>query len=1091
MTPQTRAKSTAKAIAVRNHMLVMAFRATMLLVLLAAIWVASAGLVRAHVAARQEGIRLIPGVRLVLENGFSCLCFPQNRAAYGRLTQLLSRGNRRAGKGECLLYPDDLATLTHDHIFIALPPAVPDMAFESALSALARRFPNHVYLAITRLYQGNDERRMAKLAALATTCDTPLVASNDVHFHTPERRPLQDVLSCIRMRCTIAEAGLRLAANAERHLKPPAEISRIFSGFEDAVARTAAIAARCDFSLDALAYEYPDEPSGESATPQAELERLTWIGAARRWPTGIPGKVRQTLEHELRLIDELDYAPYFLTVEDIVRFARAQGILCQGRGSAANSAICYCLGITSVDPTKIDLLFERFVSAERNEPPDIDVDFEHERREEVIQYIYAKYGRHRAGIAATVITYRTRSAVRDVGKVMGLSHDTINALAGGVWGRSSRGIDDERLREAGLDPHDVMLRRTLMLVRDLIGFPRHLSQHVGGFVITRGPLDAIVPIANAAMPDRTYIEWDKDDLDALNILKIDILALGMLSCIRKAFALIAAHYGRPLTLATVPAEDPRVYAMICKADTIGVFQIESRAQMSMLPRLKPKNFYDLVIEIAIVRPGPIQGDMVHPYLRRRAQREPVAYPSEELRQVLGKTLGVPLFQEQAMKIAIVAAGFTPGEADRLRKAMATFKRTGQIGDFRTKFIDGMTKNGYQPAFAERCFRQIEGFSDYGFPESHSASFALLAYVSSWLKCFYPDVFACALLNSQPMGFYSAASIIRDFRDHGGIAHAPDINFSNWDNKLEEDATASPRIRKEGGHYGLRLGFRQIAGFREEDAQRILAVRGEGFDSVRDLYFRTGLAVSTLERLAAADAFRSIGLDRREALWAVQGLGAPTGERSAIEDLPLYAHVLDTEFSLLQKEAEIALPPLRLGEHVVQDYTSLRLSLKAHPVGLLRQELTKRGMITNHQLADYPAEQIVAIAGLVLVRQRPGTASGVIFATLEDETGIANVIVWPKLFEQNRKTVIGARFLGVRGVLQREESVIHIIARTLIDLTPELDSLTAPITPAQTGSPTKTPTLWTSFSPPLVRPGCSRPCFSIYCFCDFPAATTPN
>ncbi len=1015
-----------------------------------------AGLVRAHVAARQEGIRLVPGVRLVLENGFSCLCFPQDRAAYGRLTQLLSHGNRRAGKGECLLYPEDLATLTHDQILIALPPAVPDTAFESALSALAHRFRNHVYLAITRLYQGNDDRRMAELAALAAACDTPLVASNDVHFHIPERRPLQDVLSCIRMRCTIAEAGLRLAANAERYLKPPAEISRIFSGFEEAVTRTAEIAAHCDFSLDELAYEYPDEPSGESATPQAELERLTWIGAARRWPAGIPGKVRQTLEHELRLIGELDYAPYFLTVEDIVRFARSRDILCQGRGSAANSTVCYCLGITSVDPTKIDLLFERFVSAERNEPPDIDVDFEHERREEVIQYIYAKYGRHRAGIAATVITYRTRSALRDVGKVMGLSHDTLNALTGGVWGRSSRGIDDERLREAGLDPHDVTLRQTLMLVRELIGFPRHLSQHVGGFVITRGPLDTVVPIANAAMAERTYIEWDKDDLDALNILKIDILALGMLSCIRKAFTLIAAHYGRPLTLATVPAEDPRVYAMICKADTIGVFQIESRAQMSMLPRLKPKNFYDLVIEIAIVRPGPIQGDMVHPYLRRREEREPVAFPSEELRQVLGKTLGVPLFQEQAMKIAIVAAGFTPGEADRLRKAMATFKRTGQIGDFRAKFIDGMTKNGYQRTFAERCFRQIEGFSDYGFPESHSASFALLAYVSSWLKCFYPDVFACALLNSQPMGFYSASSIIRDFRDHGGIVHAPDINFSDWDNSLAQGKSRPPATPEGGGRYELRLGFRQITGFREEDAQRICAVRDKGFDSVRDLYFRTGLAVSTLERLAAADAFRSIGLDRRDALWAVQGLGAPTGERGAIEDLPLYSHALDSEFRLLQKETEIALPPMSLGEHVVQDYTSLRLSLKAHPVGLLRQGLTERGMIANRQLADYPADRPVAIAGLVLVRQRPGTASGVIFATLEDETGIANVIIWPKLFEQNRKTVIGARFLGVSGLLQREESVIHIIARTLVDLTPELDSLTAPAGPAQTASPAENP-----------------------------------
>ena len=1012
-----------------------------------------AGIVRAHVAAKQANIRFIPGARLVLEDGFACLCYPETRAAYGRLTKLLTKGNRRADKGQCLLTQSDLCDLGAAQQLIAMPPYELTASFEATLNWLASRFPDQVSLGLTRLYQGHDDIRMEEVAALSLRCGVPLVACNDVLYHVPRRRPLQDVLTCIREHCTISDAGLRLQANAERHLKPIVDMAHLFRGYHDALTRAADIAAQCRFSLDELQYEYPDEPAGQSATPQDELERLTWLGAQRRYPNGVPDKVGNSLRHELSLIGELNYAAYFLTVYDIVRFARTRGILCQGRGSAANSAVCFCLGITSVDPTKIDLLFERFVSAERNEPPDIDVDFEHERREEVIQYIYQKYGQHRAAIAATVVTYRSRSALREVGKAMGLSVDTTAALSGSVWGRSSHGIDPQHVQDLGLDTRDVTLSQTLALARELIGFPRHLSQHVGGFVITKGPLDEVIPIANAAMDDRSYAEWDKDDLDALNILKIDVLSLGMLTCIRKALDLVAQHYGKSYDLATVPADDDRVYDMICKADTIGIFQIESRAQMTMLPRLRPRSFYDLVIEIAIVRPGPIQGDMVHPYLRRRQGLEAVQFPSEELRGILGKTLGVPLFQEQAMNIAIVAAGFSPGEADQLRKAMATFRRTGQIGDFRTRFISGMLKNGYTEDFAERCFKQIEGFSDYGFPESHSASFALLAYVSSWLKRFYPDAFTCALLNAQPMGFYSASSLVRDFRDHGGDVRAVDINFSAWDNILEPVSGSAAATEEDGGCCALRLGFRQIKGFREEDAARIMAARRHplsgrtGFDSVRDLYFRTELSIDGLQRLAQADAFRSIGLNRRDALWAVYGLSAPTGERAVVEDLPLYAHALDGTFHVMQKEQEVALPPMPLGEHVVADYASIKLSLKAHPVSLIRPTLSRQHVTCARDLAHYPVSRMVSIAGLVLVRQRPGTASGVIFATLEDETGVANVIIWPKIFEANRKTVLSTRLLGVSGILQREQSVIHVVARRLMDFTGDLERHLSGIAPA--------------------------------------------
>ncbi|MBV9686123.1 MAG: DNA polymerase III subunit alpha, partial [Alphaproteobacteria bacterium] len=790
-----------------------------------------AGIVRAQHASKQVGLRLVVGCRLDLRDGTSLLAYPTDRAAYGRLTRLLTLGRRRAPKGECHLDYADVVAHGEGQIVVVLSP-------ETA-AQVAADFWGRAYLAAHHLYRGDDMRRLGHLTILSEATGLPLVAVNDVLYHVAGRRPLQDVLTCIREGCTIAEAGYRLAANAERHLKPPQEMARLFRGHEAAVERSLEIVGRCRFNLDELRYEYPEEPVPEGMTPQQRLAELTWLGAAERFHSsvapaeavaqghhsdphcldsrfrgnddrsGIPDKVRDLIEHELQLIERLDYARYFLTVHDIVRFARARGILCQGRGSAANSVVCYCLGITAVDPARIDVLFERFISAARNEPPDIDVDFEHERREEVIQYVYEKYGRDRAGLAATVICYRSRSAIREVGKVLGLSVDVVAALAGIVWGWSNDPIADLRVREAGLDPTDRNLRLALDLAAQLVGFPRHLSQHVGGFVITRGPLSELVPIENAAMEDRTVIEWDKDDLDRLGILKIDVLALGMLTCVRKAFALIGEHYGRRFELATIPAEDPAVYEMLSRADSLGVFQVESRAQMTMLPRLKPREFYDLVIEVAIVRPGPIQGDMVHPYLRRRSGRETVTYPSGELRQVLEKTLGVPLFQEQAMKIAIVGAGFPPEEADRLRRAMATFKRNGDIHLFRDKFVAGMVGNGYDRDFATRCFSQIEGFGTYGFPESHAASFALLVYVSAWIKCFYPEVFACALLNSQPMGFYAPAQIVRDAREHGVEVRPVDVNHSFWDCTLEP-AVPSLSSPASGGEAGwgraVRLGL---------------------------------------------------------------------------------------------------------------------------------------------------------------------------------------------------------------------------------------------------------------------------------------------
>jgi error-prone DNA polymerase len=983
----------------------------------------------------------VVGARLVAECGFEVVAYPRTRPAYARLAKFLTRGNRRAPKGECFFTFQELVEFFRQSdspdsagfIRIVIAPDRLDEGFADRFKGFAKALPDGTFLGLSKAYRADDRARLAVLQALvAETAARPLVVG-DAWYHAPHRRPLQDVITCIREHVTIARAGTRLHANAERHLKSPAEMARLFAAMPQAVAATVEVAASCGFSLDELAYEYPDETQGPDETPQQTLERLTRAGADRFYPHGVPAKVATALDHELALIGQLDYAPYFLTVHDIVGFARSRGILCQGRGSAANSAVCYCLGITAVDPTRVDLLFERFVSAERNEPPDIDVDFEHERREEVIQYIYERYGRHRAGIAATVITYRSRSAVREVGKAMGLSGDVIAGLAGTIWGWSSSGVDAAHVREEGLDPDDPTLAMTLALARELIGFPRHLSQHVGGFVITRGPLEEVVPIANAAMADRTFVEWDKDDLDRLGILKIDVLALGMLTCIARAFAFLGSHYGRPMGLADVPPEDGRVYDMLGEADSVGVFQVESRAQMSMLPRLKPRSFYDLVIEVAIVRPGPIQGDMVHPYLRRRNGEEPVDYPSDDLRQVLDKTMGVPLFQEQAMKIAIVAAGFTPSEADRLRRAMATFRKTGTIGTFREKFISGMVANRYESGFAERCFKQIEGFGEYGFPESHAASFALLVYISAWLKRHYPDVFCAAILNSQPMGFYAPAQLVRDAREHGTEVRPVDVNFSDWDCTLEPldgaEAAAEP-----GNRCAVRLGFRQIKGFAEEAATRLMSVRGRGFDSVRDLWLRSGLGAAVIERLAQADAFRSLGLDRRAALWAVKGLGG--GQNGRPVPLPLFEKLDGALFD----EEEVALPAMPPGEHVVQDYGSLRLSLKAHPMSFLRADMAARRVIAHDRLMEAAPGRRVTVAGLVLVRQRPGTASGVIFATLEDETGIANVIIWPKVFERHRRIVLGARLMAVTGRLQREGIVIHIIADRIEDLTGDLAKL---------------------------------------------------
>ena len=1090
-----------------------------------------AGVVRAHAMAKSRGVRLAVGARLVFADGTpDILAYPEDRAAYGRLCRLLTTGNMRAAKGDCLLTGADLMAWAEGLCLAVMPPRRLPEAFGPFLADLQAATSGRVWLAAPMILAGDDARRLARLQAVGAKASVPLLATCDALYHDADRRPLQDVLTAIRAHVTLDAAGRRLAANAERHLKPAAEMARLYRAAPEAVAETAVFLSRLHFSLDDLKPTYPREARAGFESPQAALEALAWAGARAHYPAGVPPKVEGALHHELALIGKLAYAPYFLTVHEIVGFARGAGILCQGRGSAANSAVCFCIGITDVDPMKSDLLFERFISEERGEPPDIDIDFEHERRGEVLAFIYRRYGAAHAGLAATTTTYRSRSAVREVGKAFGLSEDLVGALAGTIWGWSSGGVKAEEARRIGLDPDEPRLARVLEMTRALIGFPRHLSQHVGGMVVTHDRLDETVPLTRSAMDERPIIEWNKDDLETVGLLKVDILALGMLTAVQKCFGLLKRHYGVEMArIGDAPFDDHRVYAMLQRADSIGVFQVESRAQQTMLPRLKPKEFKDLVVEVAIVRPGPIQGGMVHPYLRRRQGLDPVSYPSPELRQVLEPTLGVPLFQEQAMQIAMVGAGFSAGEADALRRAMATFKRVGTIGRFHDKLIAGMLGNGYTREFAESLWRQIEGFGSYGFPRSHAESFALIVYASAWLKCHYPDVFAAGLLNAWPMGFYAPAQLVRDAQEHGVAVRPVDVNASHWDHTLEaeeggaeapapplptapfplptapfplpspppqagEGAAVSQKEREEGGRergergpgavgcrqgadpgrteaegagaqhsapvkgpeepaepsaavrrlqprhgamagdirttHALRLGLRQVEGLRAEEMRRLVALRGAGYDSVRDLWLRTGLPPSTLEKLADADAFRSLGLDRRAALWAVKGLRR-AGDK---DDLPLF------RAAATPREPDVDLSALPPGAQVVADYRHMKLSLKAHPLAFLRPELERRGVTPAARLPALASGRRLTLAGLVLVRQRPGTASGVIFMTLEDEAAWANVIVWPRVFEAFRPQVLGARLVMVSGRLQNEQSVIHLVAEKVEDWSPLLERL---------------------------------------------------
>lgn len=973
-----------------------------------------AGIVRAHVAARGKPIRFIPACRLDLLDGPSLLAYPTDREAYSRLSSLLSEGNLRAEKGECHLYWKDVRHHAEGILFVAVPPSSLDRDFEfdsgfhAALEEYKEALGDNLYLGASILYSGDDQKKLYRLWQVGNRLDIPLVALNDVHYHVPERRQLQDVLTCIREKCTIQTAGFRLHANAERYLKPVEEMHRLFRQYPEAIENALAIAEACRFSLDELQYIYPEEIVSEGRTPMEELVHLTWKGARECFGDPLPEKIRSMLEMELAFIARKNYASYFLTVYDLVRFARERGILCQGRGSAANSSVCYCLGITSVDPSKFNLLFARFMSDARNEPPDIDVDFEHSRREEVMQYVYNKYGRHRAGIVATVTQVHWKGAVRDVGKAMGLSLDAVDRLA-----KTGYEFTEERYSghtaptSEGFDASDPLLRKVLELTHQYIGFPRQLGQHTGGFVVTQSRLSDLCPIMNARMADRTNIEWNKDDIEALGFMKVDVLALGMLTCIRKSFDLAREHYGLELTLANIPQDDPEVYAMISHADTLGVFQIESRAQMSMLPRLRPEKFYDLVIEVAIVRPGPIQGDMVHPYLRRRNGEEPVEYPSQELEDILGRTLGVPLFQEQAMEIAIVAAGFTPDQADGLRRSMATFKAKGKVSEYERMLVEGMMKKGYAEDFARRVFRQLEGFGSYGFPESHAASFALLVYISSWIKCYYPDIFAASLLNSQPMGFYSPAQIVTDARKHGVEVRPVDVNHSDWNCTLEEES---------GCYRAVRLGFRQVKGLSEDSLQLLVTGRSQPYATINLLLDR-GIPLSALERLADADAFRSMGMDRRQALWEV----------SALADHP--RELFEGQSSASGFEDTVELPVLSAKEHVFQDYSSIGLSLKAHPVSFIREQLDLLHVTPCGKLGNLKDGMLVKVCGLITVRQRPGTAKGVLFVTIEDETGFANLVIWGKTFEMFRKVILQSKLLLVMGKLQIEGEVIHVIAES--------------------------------------------------------------
>ena len=985
-----------------------------------------AGIVRALEASRATGIRLVVGCRLDLQDGMSILVYPTDRAAYSRLTRLITLGKSRGGKNNCILTLDDVISYS-DGLLGILVPDVADGVCAAQLRKMADIFGDRAYMALSLRRRPNDQLRLHDLSNMATRHRVKTVVTNDVLFHEPGRRKLQDVVTCIRNNTTIDEVGFERERHADRYLKPPQEMERLFPRYPEALRRTMEIVDRCKFSLEELTYQYPEEAIIPGKTPQESLEHYVWECVPDRYPEGLPPEVLKTVRHELDLIKAMKYAPYFLTVFSIVRFARSQGILCQGRGSAANSAVCYILGVTSIDPSTNDLLFERFVSQERDEPPDIDVDFEHERREEVIQWIYKTYGKEKAALCATVTRYRAKGAIRDVGKALGLPEDLIKALSSGMWSWSEE-VSDRNVKELNLNPDDRRLVLTLRLAQQLMGAPRHLGQHPGGFVLTHDRLDDLVPIEPASMKDRQIIEWDKDDVEALKMMKVDVLALGMLSCMAKAFELIREHKNDDLDLAKIRQEDAATYSMVRKADTLGTFQIESRAQMSMLPRLKPRTFYDLVVQVAIVRPGPIQGDMVHPYLRRREGKEKVEYPTPELEAVLGKTLGVPLFQESAMRVAMVCAGFTGGEADQLRKSMATFKFTGGVSRFKDKLVSGMVGNGYTQEFAEKTFSQLEGFGSYGFPESHAASFALIAYASSFVKCHFPDVFCTALLNSQPMGFYAPAQIVWDARNHGVEVRPVCVNRSRWDCTLE-------RVGSTDRH-AVRLGMRMVKGLAVADVARIVAARMDtGFESVDDMWRRSGIPAASLVELAKADAFRpSLKLERRDALWAIKALRD--------EPLPLFAAAAEREERAVaeQQEPEVELRQMTEGHNVVEDYGHTGLTLREHPLAFLRKDLARRNMVTCDDAMNARDGRWVYTAGLVLVRQKPGSAKGVMFLTIEDETGPANVVVWPSLFEKRRRVVLGASLMAINGRIQREGEVVHLVAQQLFDLSGQLSGL---------------------------------------------------
>jgi error-prone DNA polymerase len=985
-----------------------------------------AGIIRALEASRATGLRLVVGCRLDLQDGMSILVYPTDRAAYSRLTRLITLGKGRGGKNNCVLHWDDVMSYADGMIGILIPDLADDTC-ALQLRKMAEVFGNRAYVSLCLRRRPNDQLRLHDLSNMATRHKVKTVVTNDVLFHEPGRRQLQDIVTCIRAKSTIDDVGFERERHADRYLKPPEEMERLFPRYPEALRRTMEIVEQCKFSLEELTYQYPEEAIVPGKTAQQSLEHYVWECVPDRYPEGMPPEVLATVRHELDLIQKMKYAPYFLTVFSIVQFARSQGILCQGRGSAANSAVCYILGVTSIDPSTNDLLFERFISQERDEPPDIDVDFEHERREEVIQWIYKTYTREKAALCATVSRYRAKGAIRDVGKVLGLPEDVIKALSSGMWSWSEE-VSDRNVRELNLNPDDRRLKLTLQLAQQLMGAPRHLGQHPGGFVLTHDRLDDLVPIEPATMEDRQIIEWDKDDVEALRFMKVDVLALGMLSCMSKAFDLIREHKDDDLDLARITQEDPATYAMIRRADTLGTFQIESRAQMAMLPRLKPRTFYDLVVQVAIVRPGPIQGDMVHPYLRRREGKEKVEYPTPELEAVLGKTLGVPLFQESAMRVAMVCAGFTGGEADQLRKSMATFKFTGGVSRFKEKLVSGMVKNGYTAEFAEKTFSQLEGFGSYGFPESHAASFALIAYASNYIKCHFPDVFCAALLNSQPMGFYAPAQIVGDARAHGVEVRPICINRSRWDCALEPIGNTD--------RHAVRLGMRMVKGLAASDAARIVAARmDDGFSSVDDMWRRSSVPAASLVELAEADAFRSsLQLERRDALWAIKALRD--------EPLPLFAAAADREQKSIaeQAEPEVELRQMTEGHNVVADYGHVGLTLREHPMAFLRESLTKRSMVTCEDAMSARDGRWVYTAGLVLVRQKPGSAKGVMFITIEDETGPANVVVWPSLFERRRRVVLGSSMMAINGRIQREGEVVHLVAQQLFDLSADLSGL---------------------------------------------------